>query len=463
MSRLPDYSAERFFAAEKTVLSYIASEKISDALCGGVLLALSGGADSVFLLHLLTRLSKKQAFPLLAVHVNHHLRVDEADRDAAFCRSLCEALGVPFICLDVDVAEEQARGKFGLEEAARRVRYRALFAELEGHPELACIATAHHGTDQLETVLFQMLRGGGLRAALGMSPVRLPIVRPLLCLSRKEIEMALTDAGCDFVTDSTNADTGYARNYLRHEILPRLSRINCEPERAILRMSEALSHDAAFLDELAGTACSAAPRRDDGVDAGYLTSLHEALLRRVIVILYEEKREADASHIAIEHTHIVSISELLRSGRSSFSVAVPNRLYAVLANGVFSFRRTPNVVADAPNTCVPLVDGENELPGGFFLTVRRDGAEVLVRCFSFLHKMDITVAISSDIINGELYARSRRPQDAYRFHSHTHSLKKLYNEAKIPLGVRPYLPVLCDQSGILWVPFFPVREKTCKD
>ena len=463
MRRPPDYSASRFASAEKTALSYIVSEGISDAFSGGVLLALSGGADSVFLLHLLARLAAKQGFSLLAVHVNHHLRGDEADRDAAFCYELCADLGVRFVCVDVDVAAEQKCGKFGVEEAARRVRYRALYTELEKRPELSCIATAHHGTDQLETVLFQLLRGGALHAAVGMPPVRLPIVRPLLCLSRREIVSALEDAGCGFVTDSTNSDIGYARNYLRCEILPRLSRINREPERAILRTSEALAHDAALLDELAGAAYAAAPRRDEGVDAAYLLSLHEALRRRVIVLLYEEKREKEASHIALEHTHIVSISELLRSGRASFSVAVPNRLYAVLENGVLSFRRTLPTVVGAPTERIPIVDGENTLPGGFSLSVRRDKDEVFVRCFSFLHKIDITTAISSDIINGELYVRGRMPRDSYRFRSHTHSLKKLYNEAKIPLAIRSYLPVLCDQSGILWVPFFPVREKTCTD
>ena len=444
------------------MLSYIFDTKMKEHLCRGVLLALSGGADSVFLLHLLVRLSEKENFPLLAVHVNHHLRGDEATRDADFCRTLCRDLGVRFECLDVDVGAEQKNGKFGTEEAARRVRYRALRAVLAARPELSCIATAHHATDQLETVLFQALRGGGLRAVGGMTPVRLPIVRPLLCLSRAEIESALSEAGGTYVTDSSNADIGYTRNYLRCEILPRLSRINREPERAVLRMTEALSHDAALLDALARSARDAAPHRGNGVDAAYLSTLHEALRRRVLIILYEEQREKEAAHIAIEHTHIVSISRLLQSGRTAFSYAVPNRLYAVLRDGEFAFCRAPE--AEAPIAGhIPLSEGDNFLPGDFTLNVRYDEGTVFVRCFSFLHKMDITAAISSDIINGDVYVRSRMPQDSYRFRGHTHSLKKMYNEGRIPLAVRPYLPVLCDRDGILWVPSFPIREKLCKD
>lgn len=462
MSLSLDYSAKRFAAAEKTALSYISSTGISELLRGGVLLALSGGADSVFLLHLLAKHAREKGFLLLALHVNHHLRGKEATRDAEFCRTLCNSLGVRFECLDVDVDAERKKGKIGTEEAARRVRYRALREALSRHPELSCIATAHHATDQLETVMFQMLRGGGLRAVGGMSPVRFPIIRPLLCLSRKEIEGALADAGGIYVTDSTNADIGYTRNYLRREILPRLFRINRSPERAVFRMTEAISHDNALLDELAWAARKDAPVCGDGIDAIYLSSLHEALRRRVIVLLYEEQRDKDASHIAIEHTHIVSISRLLRSGRTAFSLAVPNRLYAVLRDGVFSFRRATHSDA-ASYVHIPLSEGEHSLPGGFFLNVQRGEKEIFVRCFSFLHKIDTTTAISSDIINGELYMRARMPQDAYRFRGHTHSLKKMYNEAKIPLAIRPYLPILCDRNGILWVPFFPVREKLCKD
>ena len=462
MSHPLNYSAAGFASAEKKVLAYISDTGMDAHLCRGVLLALSGGADSVFLLHFLARLAKRAGFPLLALHVNHHLRGDEAERDADLCRELCAGLGVALECLDVDVAAEQREGGFGIEEAARRVRYRALRAVLASHPELSCIATAHHATDQLETVLFQALRGGGLRAVSGMAPVRLPIVRPLLCLSRTEIEGALSEAGGAYVTDSTNADISYTRNYLRHEILPRLSRINREPERAVLRMTDALSHDAAFLDAMARSARDAAPQRGDGVDAAYLASLHEAMRRRVLILLYEEKREKEAAHIAIEHTHIVNISRLLRSGRTAFSLAVPNRLHAVLRDGVFFFCRAPQAEAPIAGQ-IPLTQGEISLPGGFSLNTRYDGNTVFVRCFSFLHKIDITAAISSDIISGDVYVRARMPQDSYRYRGHTHSLKKMYNEARIPLAVRPYLPILCDREGILWVPFFPVREKLRKD
>ena len=264
MSRRPDYLTKRFASAEKAVRSYIRSSKMDGYLQGGVLVALSGGADSVFLLHFLARLAEEKRFPLFAVHINHHLRGAEAARDADFCCALCDMLGVGFECIDVDVAAEQKRGKFGVEEAARRVRYRALYDTLAKHPELSCIATAHHATDQLETVIFQMLRGGGLRAIGGMAPVRLPILRPLLCLSRKEIEAALSDAGVAYVTDSTNADVGYTRNYLRKELLPRLYRVNRSPERAILRMTETLSHDTALLDTLARNARANAPVRGEG-------------------------------------------------------------------------------------------------------------------------------------------------------------------------------------------------------
>ena len=440
----------------RRILSYLEAEGVDANFPGGVLLALSGGADSVLLAYFLSRLSRERGFSLAALHVHHHLRGEEADRDAELCTSLCKRLSIPFRTVHVDVRAEAERSHGGIEEAARRLRYRALRTEL-AERELRVIATAHHATDHLETVLQHLLRGGGARALLGIRPQRGDLVRPLLCLTKQEIAEELASVGIAYATDATNDDPHYTRNYLRAEILPRLAAIVPEPETAALRMSEALSHDVALLDELAARALADADRDDRGVDAEYLRALPEALRRRVLVLLFEAAREPSAAHIALEHTHITELSLLLRSGKPAFVLAVPNRLYAHLSGGRFSFRRRSAVAAE--QITVPLPEGDTLIPPDFLLTVRHEGEDIRVRCSSNFYKIDTIATISSAIINGSLYARHRAAGDAYFFRGHTHTLKKLYNELHIPKDVRPHLPILCDADGILWVPFGPVRER----
>ena len=442
---------------EARLCRYMNEAGITPYLSGGVLLALSGGADSVLLLLFLARLARERAFPLAALHVHHHLRGEEADRDAAFCRELCRAWDVPFEEVHVDVAGEARISHRGIEDTARRLRYRTLEEACRAHG-FAVFATAHHATDQLETVLHHLLRGGGARALVGMRPVSGRCIRPLLCLTREEILGALEEAGAAYVTDSTNADISYTRNFLRAEILPLLSHVQNRPEDAVRRLSEAMSHDVAYLEEQAGRALDEMPRCDAGVSAEALRALPEALRRRVLTRLYCEAREAEAEDVAIEHIHLTELSRLLMKRTPAFTLAVPNRLYARLDGGWLSFVRAEESGERPSTDTTPLCEGDNLLPGGFTVSLHREGDTVRLSCFSKFHKIDIMTAFSSDIICGTLHVRGRRPGDAYRFRGHRHSIKKLYNEKKIPLSAREAFPLVCDDGGILWMPFYPVRE-----
>ncbi len=442
--------------AEERLMAFLAEEGLLGRFSQGVLVALSGGADSVFLLRLLAALSARDGFKLLALHVNHGIRGDEALRDENFCRVLCRQFGVPLTVVTVDVpAEMRARGE-GLETVARALRYEALDDCLRATSDVSYIATAHNATDHLETVLQHMLRGGGATALVGIRPVRDRLLRPLLCLSAEEIRSALTAGNIPYVLDSTNTDTSIGRNYVRHEVLPRLSRLTPDPEAAVRRMSEALSHDVLYLEEAAKDVLAAIGRDARGVPKEALAVLPEAILRRVLRLLYTEARRPEAEGTPIEHTHILAISRLLHRDRD-FSYAVPDGLYAVADGGFFSFLRSrPTAVMPVP---IKLGMGETRFSEDISLFLTKKEGKTFVRCFSKLHKLDIRAAISDDIIRGELYARVRAPGDAYSYGGHTHTIKKLYNEKKIPVSLRAELPILCDGKGILWVPFFPVRAE----
>ena len=195
-----------------------------------VLVALSGGADSVALLRVLRELG----YAVRAFHLNHCLRGAESDRDEAFCRTLCAQLGVELTVERVDVAAAAREQSKGVEETARRIRYARLHDAAQG----AKIATAHTADDNLETMLFHLVRGTGPKGLAGIPPVRGQIIRPLLQVERAQVETYLASLGQDYVTDSTNMDETYTRNRIRHTVVPALWAIQPSAAQAAARLRD---------------------------------------------------------------------------------------------------------------------------------------------------------------------------------------------------------------------------------
>ena len=173
--------------------------------------ALSGGADSVCLLLVLKELEEKYNIKVYAVHVNHCIRGEESDRDEHFCRDLCRKLGVELTVRRIDVPAYAADNKRSLEEAARDIRY-SVFAEVASGGKLA---TAHTASDSAETVILNLARGTGLKGICGIPPVRDNIIRPLIDVTRNDVENYLLKRGQNFITDSTNLSVDYTRNRIR--------------------------------------------------------------------------------------------------------------------------------------------------------------------------------------------------------------------------------------------------------
>lgn len=200
------------------------------------LVALSGGADSVALLLLL----KNAHFNVHAAHCNFHLRGEESDRDEAFCVELCKGLGVELHRAHFDTREYAELHKVSIEMAARELRYK-WFEQLREDIGAAGICVAHHRDDSVETVLLNLVRGTGLRGLTGIQPRNGNILRPLLCVSRAEIEAFLAEKGQKYVTDSTNLKADVQRNIVRLEVLPLLRKLNPAVAENIQRTAEYLS------------------------------------------------------------------------------------------------------------------------------------------------------------------------------------------------------------------------------
>ncbi len=211
-----------------------------------VLLACSGGRDSMALLVALTHLQKNLSFSLSIAHFNHHLRGAESDRDQQFVLDYCTEHGLPCFVSGADVAGEAKRQKKGIEETARHLRY-AFLEDTAKMLGASCIATAHHADDNLETLLLHFCRGSGLRGLRGIEPLRGKCIRPLLSTTREAIDAFVEANDIPFVEDSSNADESQLRNHIRHSILPQLQDINPQIVAGSVHMLRSLREDEAYL------------------------------------------------------------------------------------------------------------------------------------------------------------------------------------------------------------------------
>lgn len=205
---------------ERKVRQYIDSEHLF-SMNARVLVALSGGGDSVALLRILYALG----YVCEAAHCNFHLRGEESDRDEVFVKRLCEKMGIPLHRIDFETERYAVENKISIEMAARELRY-SWFAEIKKKTKADVIAVAHHQDDSVETILLNLIRGTGLNGLLGIRPKNGSIVRPLLCLSRKEIIDYLQEMRQEYVTDSTNLQDEYTRNKIRLNLIPLMQEIN---------------------------------------------------------------------------------------------------------------------------------------------------------------------------------------------------------------------------------------------
>lgn len=223
---------------QRNVARYIAKENLC-APEDKILVALSGGADSVALLHILLSLG----YNCEAAHCNFHLRGEESERDERFVRNLCATLGVPLHTIGFDTARHATENHISIEMAARELRYQ-WFAEQKEKCRATVVAVAHHKDDSIETMLLNLIRGTGINGLRGIRPRNGDIIRPLLCVSRQEITDYLNRIGQEYMTDSTNLQDEYTRNKIRLHLLPLMREINPSVAQSLITTSNYLNEAA---------------------------------------------------------------------------------------------------------------------------------------------------------------------------------------------------------------------------
>lgn len=402
---------------------------------GRIIVGFSGGADSTVLMTVMSKLFGCES--IVAVHVNHMLRGADADSDERFCRDFCEARNIKFISRRIDV-KAMCGGK-AFEETARNVRYN-VFSEISEAEGAKYIALAHTQSDNLETVLFNLFRGSGLAGMRGIPESRpcgsATVIRPLIDCTRSEILGYTKENALEFVTDKTNADTHYTRNFIRANIVPQIKALFPQAERAVGSMSDAAALDFDFIGRCAD-GFIAENAVGNKLPAEKLRAIHPSLRRRVISVLYGD---------TLDSVHQNQTEELITSGKER-RIIISGDVFAQVENGMFFFSK------EAPRTSRPefsmkLTAGKNDNPAGFMIIV---GEGTAPEGYVLIGEADVPHELAD-----KLTARSRRSADKYRFWKMSRTIKKLVPGLS-PLA-RRIRPVICDGDNVIWYPGFPPTE-----
>ena len=413
---------------------------------GKVLCAVSGGADSMCLLHLAWSMAEAGGFQVAAAHYHHGMRGEAADADAAFVETFCKERNIPCVVERGDVYGQAQRLGLGVEETGRRLRYEFLRRTAE---ELGCnrIATAHNADDNLETLLLHLVRGAGLHGLAGIPPRRGEIVRPLLTTSRSDIEAYLAGHGLTHVEDCTNADESYARNRIRRQVVPVLRQLNPRLTESAAETMGYLRSDNDYLNAQAAAACAHARWAEDDlvIEARYIAQLPAAIApraaRRMLEMMGDGNTDCSAAHLK-------AIVDLAAGEDPSAVAFLPHgrlvqRVYKDL---LFTTQSEPL----PPFSPTPLnLDGETA----------PEGTSWRCRCWATTCPAEGepgVLYLAREAVEGELVLRPRQTGDeiALPRRGGTKTVKKLFIDEKVPRRDRERVPVLADGAGVLAVAGF---------
>lgn len=399
-----------------------------------VAVGLSGGADSVCLFDILLKLKGKYGFEIVAVHINHNLRGAEAMRDQRFVEKLCKKNQIKLKIVSYDVAKIAKEKHIGVEECGRMVRYQAF----EG-ANCDKIAVAHNLSDCIETTLFNLIRGSSLSGICRIPPTRGNVIRPLIDCSAAEIRQYCRENNLEYVVDSTNLHDDYSRNFIRQSIVPLFSRVNENYEESFKRFYDSASLDEAYLKETAKKALESAKTKN-GFNRSILLSFDNAVYYRCIRSMLEnvmkkqvEKRHVDLVCKVIEKTGCVQLSK---------------DLYIFVNRDIIAFR-------SHQKKAEPWISKPN---GNAFVSPYKT-YELSFEAFDKKGYAGDNNICDASFISNSSFMRSKKEGDSITFFKRnvTKTLKKLFNEEKIPAEKRNEIGVLDSGGKIIWVEGFGVN------
>ena len=421
-----------------------------------LLVGVSGGPDSVCLLHVLARLAPELGLKLHAVHLDHGLRGREAKADARYVKRLCRRLGVPVSAEQRQVEAYRRQHRLSLEEAARQVRH-AVFAQAAERLATAAVALGHTADDQVETVLMHLLRGAGPTGLKGMEdrseirvgPTRITLLRPILEVRRRETEAYCQSHRLRPREDLTNRSPKFLRNRVRHQLLPVLRRYNSSFDDGLLRLAHLMEDEVAYLDQEAQEALAGLALPEE---YGFILALGPLVLLPVALqraMLRAAIRQVKGNLAGIEAHHIESVRVMLTPSQSSSKqLSLPEGLVAERLYGrLWIGKGRPPI----PWPELPTCEQRLTIPGE---TVLSSGWRVQATVQDLPGEGEgLTASLDFQETGADLLVRSWRPGDRFQplGMRRAKKLQDFFVDQKVPRAWRPRTPLVCGSGGVVWV------------
>ncbi len=427
-------------------------EKITDMIAYNdkIIVGLSGGADSVALTYFLYEISKYYNLEVMGCHINHGIRGNEADADQEFVRIYCDKLNIKLFEMKVNLTEVAASSKMSLEEIGRNVRYK-FFKECSEKYN-AKIATAHTMSDNAETVILNLIRGSGLKGLCGIPATRENIIRPFINFTREEIEKYCEENSLAFVVDSTNLLDDYSRNLVRHKIIPIICNINPNFLSTINRNCDIILEDEMYLNGIVEDAIKKI-YTGNGYNINELNKYSSNIKGRIIKKILKE------NFLPYEYKKIKLIidfinGEFLNNGKIEYKLSLSKNQYIEKNGDYFNIKKF--VKTSKAKLNVKLYDSCCNNYIKYDIIDYNDIKDDIEK-----NKRILKCCLDYNKIIGQPILRYKNNGDKIKlaYRNGSKSLKKLFNEEKIPLEHRDKIFVIADDKGVIWVSGFGADER----
>lgn len=378
-----------------------------------VLIGVSGGADSIALLEFFVSVKEKYDLDICVAHIEHGIRGEDSVNDAEFVENYCKKLGVNFYLKTIDAPNLAKKAKMGVEEYSRMARY-----DFFNTIECDKIATAHNLTDNIETLLFRLARGTGLKGACSIPAVRGKIIRPFIEVSSGEIRKWCNDNNIPYRVDCTNSDSAYSRNLIRLEILPLFEKLNANYQDNIENFISDVNEDYAFIDDYVKSIYPKIVKNNE-IDLLKLNGLDLSIKKRILIMFFDE------NGYSLNRIHLQSVIDItLKSGKSQ----IKENVFAISAKGKIRLAKFND------------------------LNKKDEFVTKILNIDEFKDK-NIDFYCDCDKIVGNIIIRAKQAGDRIKpaGRNVSKTLKKLFNESAYPIEKRDKKIVVCDDFGIVGV------------
>lgn len=405
-----------------------------------VIVALSGGADSVTLLHILFQLQKIKSFDLQAIHINHQIRGKEAQRDENFASDFCKSLGINLIKKSVCIPKLSKKLKIGLEECGRIARYN-IFEELSKIDPKIKIATAHTLSDNVETLLMRIASGTSLKGMCGIPYLRNNIIRPLIESTRTDIENYCLINNLKYVNDSTNFEKDYTRNKIRLDIIPYFKNLNPKFELSIKKLINNLKDDEEYLNFQSKTAL-----KNNNIDKIIL--LPDSIKKRCLIKILKSFTNA-----RVEEKHILNLESIIKNKKGKTYIPEGKVLKYYMGNLILEKNQEKAKNLWQYDIKKDIKIDEINLNVSFEIISYKEYIENI--------KNYEKIAIDFDKFPKGSLLRNRRSKDIFTFKNRgiSKTIKKIFNEMKIPIDQRENIPMIANENNIIWINKIGVSKK----